>query len=259
MKRLFLLLCVVFWLAEGISAATVQAQTVKIGIADWPPYVEKEHIAFGLVPEIVQLAFLQQDVEVEFVVFDSWSACTDALNAGTIDASAPYTPTERRRTTMLFSERPIIELTTAVFYLRDAAQRVPNADLFADQKAFTNLIIGGTRGYFYEDLLKDANIVYATEPYVNFQKLYLDKVDLVIENELIGWHILSQLFPYSMSRFDELRSSKATHGGHLVVNKKNPEGAGLLKMFDKGLQVLQQNGTYADVIGKYKEGFKRLF
>ncbi len=257
MKRLSLLLCVVFLLVDGISTTTVKAQTIKIGIADWPPYVEKEHIAFGLIPEIVQLAFLQQDLVVDFVVFDNWADCTAALKSAVIDASVPYTSTEARRTTMLFSKHPIIELTTAVFCLRDTAERIPDTNLFADQKAFSGLVIGGTRGYYYEDLLKNANIIYTAKPYVNFQKLYLGKVDLVIENELIGWHTLSQLFPYSLSQFYELRNSKETHGAHLVVNKDNPIGPRLLQTFDKGLDALQQNGTYTEMIQKYKEIFKR--
>lgn len=259
MKRLFLLLCVVFLLAEWNSAASAMAQTIKIGIADWPPYVESEHIAYGLIPEIVQLAFLQEDVVVEFVLFESWADCTEALNNGVIDASAPYTPTKARRETMRFSERPIIELTTAVFCLRNSAAQVPDVNLFADQKAFTGLIIGGTRGYFYEDLLKNTNIVYTAKSYTNFQKLYLGKVDLVIENELIGWHTLSQLFPYSLSRFYELRNSKEIHDGHLVVDRDNPVGPSLLQIFDRGLNTLQQNGTYTELIQKHKEGYKRQF
>lgn len=259
MKHLFLLLCVVFWLAEGGIAAGSQTKSVKIGIADWPPYVDKQHIAFGLVPEIVQLSFLQEDFDVEFIIFDSWTACLDALLAGKIDASAPYTLTQERQKRLRFSTRPIIELTTAIFYMRDNSERIPDANLFENQKAFAGLAIGGVRGYFYADLLKEVNLVYASEPYTNFQKLYLGRVDLVIENELIGWHTLSQLFPYSMFRFIELHKSTVTHGGHLIVNIKNRDGTDLLETFDRGLKTLQKSGLYGEVIQKYKERFKRLF
>ena len=259
MKRLFLILCIVFLLAEGVIAARSQAKNVKIGVADWPPYVDKQHIAFGLVPEIVQFPFLQEDLNVEFKIFDSWAACLDALLAGKIDASAPYTPTEERKKRLHFSMRSIIELTTAVFYKRDNSKRIPDANLFENQKAFAGLTIGGIRGYFYVDLLKEVNLVYASEPYTNFQKLYLGRVDLVIENELLGWHILSQLFPHSMFRFVELRNSSVTHSGHLVVCKKNRNGADILETFDRGLESLRKSGLYGEVIQKYKENFKRSF
>jgi polar amino acid transport system substrate-binding protein len=259
MKRLFLLLCVVFLLVEINSAAAAQSKILKIGVASWPPYVDKEHIAYGVVPEIIQLSFLNQNVDVEFVVLENWAACQEALLIRKIDASGPYTPTEERKKKLSFSKHPLVELNTAVFYLRKNSAKVPNANLFENQKTFSGFVIGGVRGYFYEDLLKTSNIVYVSQPYENFQKLYLGKVDLVIENELIGWNTLTELFPYSISQFAELSESKATHGGYLVVNKNDPEGSSILKTFDMGLEKLHQNGMYEEVIQKYKENFKRLF
>jgi ABC-type amino acid transport substrate-binding protein len=258
MKRLFLILCVVLWLVES-GFGNEPPKNIKIGIADWPPYVDKQHITFGLVPELVQLSFLQEDLDVNFIMFDSWSACLDALLSGEIDGSAPYTSTEEREKILHFSGRSIIELTTAIFYMRDNSAKIPDANIFENQKAFAGFTIGGIKGYFYEDLLKEVNLIYASAPHINFQKLYMGKVDLVIENELIGWHTLSQLYPYSMFRFVELSNSKTTHKGHLVVSKKNQNGPNLIKIFDRSLEKLRQSGVYGEVIKKYKDNFKRLF
>ena len=259
MKSILWRLCAIFFLVESVLAEPEQFTSLKIGVAEWPPYVDENHIALGLVPEVIQLSFLQKDMAVEFVVFKNWSDCSKALLTGEIQASGPYTPTEKRKKEMRFSNTPILELTTAVFYLRQNLYSFPDANLFENQQAYSGAKIAGMSGYFYEDLLKGLNILYGSKTYENFQKLYTGKVDLVIENELIGWHTISQLHPYAMSKFGELKGSTAVHGGYLVVNKSNENGAAVIKIFDQGLGMLQKKGLYLEVLQKYKESFKRLF
>ncbi|MCP3933592.1 MAG: transporter substrate-binding domain-containing protein [Bacteroidetes bacterium] len=258
MKHLILFFYIVLCVTAGVQASDSEEDSIKIGIADWPPYVDETHIALGLVPEIVQLSFLEVGLEVEFVFFRNWAECLNALLEGEIDASAPYTRTGKRKEKLGFSEVSIIELTTTVFYLRGNSNKIPNFNLFENQKAFSGFSIGALSGYFYEDLLEGVNLVYSSKSYINFQKLYLEKIDLVIENELIGWHIISQLFPYTMARFGEINRTSVSHSSHLVVSKKNEEGEELLEVFNQGLGVLKQSGIYDRIIKKYKEKFKEI-
>jgi polar amino acid transport system substrate-binding protein len=242
----YLILFTLFVLTLG-DASALQAQKLKILTTDWSPYVSQDRECYGFTAEVVCYAFLAAGYEIEFV-FTSWNENETRIKKGTFLAAFPHKRTTARDNFAHFS-KPIASSKDVFFYIKQSPQPISFKSL-ADLKDYK---IGGVKGYYNIAMLKDAGlqIDYASDPKTSFKKMYIGIVDLVPENEFVGWEIIQRLFPDEMYKFGTTTAALNQDSLHLMVSKAYPQSDALLEAFNKGLDEIMRQGVYRKLLKKY--------
>ena len=254
MKGLFLCMLLVLVLSPGrASAADPQAKDpqitdaaeriIRIHTGEYAPYVGMELKKGGVLAEVVRHAFKMQGYRAQFV-FAPWARCESMVKEGRAVAAFPYFRNSQREEYARFSV-PMATSTVVFFYdlRRMGLFRYKSLD------NLRGLLIGGGRGYFYEPMFKEADLLvdYAYDMRASFRKLVHGRIDIVPENELVGRMILDT-FPEGETRTiavaqDPLSSDHL----HLMVSKMHPGGNKVLNLFNQALGRMRQKGAYARI------------
>jgi len=241
-----LLIIFIFILAMGCPPA-IQAQNIKILTTNWSPYVSKDMERYGFTSEVVCYAFLAAGHEVEFV-FMSWNENETHIKKGSFLAAFPHKRTPAREKFALFS-KPIAMSKNVFFYIKQSPQTIGFKDLI-DLNEYK---IGGVKGHNNIAMLKKAGlqIDYASDTTTSFKKMYIGLVDLVPENEFVGWGIIQKLYPDEMYKFAATSKALNQDSLHLMFSNAYPRSDVLLAAFDRGLIEIMRQGIYRKLLKKY--------
>ena len=240
------LLIITFILAVCLPQP-LQAQKFKILTTDWSPYVAQDMECYGFTAEVVCYAFLAAGHEVEFV-FTSWDENETRIKKGSFLAAFPHKRTPLRDKFAFFSE-PIAMSKDVFFYIKQSPQPIDFKNL-ADLKAYK---VGAVRGHHNIAMLKKAGLQvdFASSPTTSFKKMYIGLVDLIPENEFVGWAIIQKNFPDEIYKFATTTTALNQDPLHLMVSKAYPHSEALLAAFNQGLVEIMRQGVYRKLLKKY--------
>ncbi len=114
-------------------------------------------------------------------------------------------------------------------------------------------LIGGVHGYYYEPLFKKIglSVDYSDSEDDALKKLLFGRVALLPLNELVGWEMIRKLYPGQSENFST--STAIDHQNlNLMVSRKFPDSAALLRRFNDGLNTIVDNGVYKRIMEKHK-------
>ena len=225
----------------------IKARNIILLTGEYAPYVSTDMDNYGFTAEIVSYAFLSVGIETEFE-FGSWEKAEKKIATGKYFASFPHKRTIERQKFAYFSD-PIAWSKSIFFYMKGKIKSV-DFEGIRDLKTYK---IAGVKGYYYVPMFKRAelNVSYSSNSEIAFKKLYLEQVDLVPENEFVGWLIIEKLFPDEMWRFGASLKALNEDSLHLMVSKKHPDAKILLKKFNQGLKNIIKKGIYRSLLKKY--------
>jgi polar amino acid transport system substrate-binding protein len=233
------------------SNPVVCAEKVIIFTSEWFPYVSEELEGKGVSTEIVTAAFSAVGIETEFQ-FTTWKKCERLVRTGKAFASFPYFRTDERAKFSIFSD-PIGNSDDVFFYLKKNLDGL-DYDNLAELEKYK---IAGAKGYWYKPLFSknNLNVDYNLMKETSFKKLYWGMTDLVPESSIVGWSLLSKMFPGEKYLF---ASSKAFRKSplYLMVSKKYPDSKTLLEKFNNGMKIIHRSGMYQSLSEKFKEQIK---
>lgn len=248
-----LIICCVF------SGNAFSGKKVKLATGEWAPYASKSLKGFGFVSEIVSATFkaMGQPIELEFY---SWKKCEYLAKQRKIFACFPYSHTEKRAEIFAFSET-IAESTTKLFYYKPMGSGYV-FEKFGDLK---NYHIGGVTGYFYIEPFNAANfhVTYSTTEMGAIGRLMKKRgTNLLLLNELVGWHLIKTNLPALAKNFATLEKrlqmpakekagSPSSNNLMLMVNKNNPVFLKTLEEFNRALASFKQTEEYRAIRVKY--------
>lgn len=238
----------IFTLVTIVSfSQTIHAQKIKILTTEWSPYVSKHVDCHGFTAEVVCYAFLMAGHEVEFV-FKSWDKNEALIKRGVNLAAFPHKKTPAREKFALFSE-PVAMSRDVFFYIKKSPEKIDFESL-ADLKTYK---IGAVKGHNYIAMLKSAglDLDYASDTITAFKKMYIGLVDLVPENEFVGWQIIQKLYPDEMYKFASTSKSFNRDTLHLMFSIADPRSEAMRADFDHGLNEIMRTGVYRQLLKKY--------
>jgi len=184
-------------------------------------------------------------------VYLPWLRCEAAVEAQTAWGAVPYVPTAERERKFLFSA-PLYAKRTMLFYFSPPGRTaVPGRGELASLRGFR---IGGVRGYFYEQLLRDAGIRMdeALSEEQNFRKLQAGRVDLVAAIDAVGWAVIRRQFAaQDVAHFHTLDTPLHVGFNHLMTSRHYPGTEALLGQFNAALSTLRRNGSYQAVADRF--------
>ncbi len=241
MRRYFLAL-VLIALFSGPSSA--QDRPLSLWTVEWPPYVASSLPDQGFVARIVLRALRTQGIAAE-LIFAPSVRCDAMVRSGRALGAFPLAETEVREAYADFSE-PLAVSRTVFFYKTDKLRYFE----FTGLDALKPFDIGATPGAYYVPLLMDAGISidYASHAASSFKKLLLGRVDLVPEDERVGWYTIEQLFPGGKGTFSASETALREIPLFLMTSKKDPRAEQLLERFRRGLAEIKKTGAYRKIL-----------
>jgi len=231
-----------------LTAFPAMAQPVKLATGEWAPFVSQKMDGQGFTAEIVQHALLAAGIE-PILEFYPWARCEQSLQSGDAKAAFPYARTAEREEKYVYSE-PIAVSRTVLFFLPE----IMGTDFdFTSLEALKDNKVGGVRGYYYEKTFTEADIAvdYASNAESSVKKLYMGRVDVMPENELVGWQLIKATYPDEQDKFAATASAMVEQPLHLIALKGDPEAAKAIEAFNKGLATIKEEGVYSSILKKY--------
>lgn len=230
-----------------ILATRAMTQVIPLATGEWAPYTGEKLAGQGLVTEIVTAAFKAGGLQTGYSFFP-WNRCELAVQDGSAFAAFPYAMTEERKKLYDFSS-PVMNSRSVVFYYEGQGKDMDWASL----KDFQKVKLGAGAGYWYIEDLKKNGLAYDTvaDTDTAFKMLQAGRFQYFIENEVVGKETIKRLFPKDTTKFKTLSKPYDENQFFLIVSRKYPGAAELLKKFNTGLAVVKADGTYKAVLAKY--------
>ena len=227
-----------------ITAKTI----VEVGVEDWKPLISKDPEKRGLAGHIIKQSFNAAGIEVKFVIYP-WTRSMVLVEKGDLFATAPWYKTPEREKYAHFSE-PICFATYRFFYKKERMGENFNYNKLTELKQYR---IGASRKYWYVPIFykEGLKLDFVSSETVNLKKLFIERIDLFPEEEIAGWYLIRELFPKEINQFAVTKTILRRAPMYLVVSKKYPNSATLVKKFNEGLIIIKKNGIYDKIVSKY--------
>ncbi len=245
MKKIFII--IICLLSGSVIGATAQEKTVNLVSLAWPPYYDQFLPDYGLSGKIVAAAYASQGWKVNFFV-KAWVQCLEKVKKGEFDAAPNAYYTDERAQIYHYSD-PYLECPIVFFKRKDQPITWKN---YEDLKPYR---IGIIRGYANPEAFDKADFLtkcIARDPVLNFKKLLLKQVDLVVSEKFVGNHIiLTKLPDHEKKLFEPITPPLDTIKLYVIFSKKAPGIQPKIDAFNAGLEIIKSNGTFQQIVSEY--------
>jgi len=249
LKRFLRLACTALLLVV-LSPDTHGATAKKVVLAtgEWPPYSSEHMEGHGIFTTIVTAVFAEMGVTPVYR-FYPWKRAEHEVRKGHAFAAFPYIITPERFAEFTFSES-IAFNSGRLFY---DTRRYPEGIVFHDMNDLSHYRIGGSLGYWYEEVFKKHGIPidYAQTDEQNIHKLLMGRIDLVPLDEAVGLYLIRKLHPDKVNRFAFAEKPLNQDSLHLMISRTYPGSSTLTRQFAAALERIKTNGVYERTCNRY--------
>ena len=245
MKKIIIIaMCLLF---SSVNGTTAQEKTVNIVSLSWPPYYDQYLPDYGLSGKIIAAAYASQGWKVNFFV-RAWVNSLEKVKKGEFDAVANAYFTDERAQIYHYSE-PFLECPIVFFKRKDQPITWKN---YEDLKPYR---IGIVRGYANPDAFEKADFLtkrVARDPVLNFKKLLLKQVDLIVSEKFVGSHILLTKLPgHEKKLIEPITPPLDTNKLYIIFSKKVSDIQPKIGAFNAGLEIIKSNGTFQRIVAEF--------
>jgi len=230
----------------AVQASPGRAETFAVLTGEWPPYVSESLEGYGPLARVVTEALRAAGHDVAFQ-FMPWRRTEVEVQAGTALATFPWSRTEAFAESCRLSEP--LDCHAMVFFHRK--DRLPGWD-YTGLETLKGLRIGGAQGYAYVELFEKAGVKadYARDAQKAFAMLLGDRVDLVPENEEVGWAILRANHPGLAGKVAVAPTPLYVEPLRVMISRKHPRGAAFAEALEQGLRAIRENGLFWTIVDR---------
>ena len=207
----------------------------------------------GYVNDVVRLAFVSQGAKVELKTMP-YARCKQLVALGKLVGCFTMSNTADTASAISFPAQPVIE-PSFLLYTRQRAEPVNCGDTYWS----AGLRVGVVRGYEYSSAIEDVRadprtqIVTVNSEVSGLKMLYRGRVDaMVLSLDRIKTENL--LFRLAGIRSGQLKQvcDFGSMPGYVGFSKRHPQGERALRLFDKGMQQLQQHGALEPLMAHWR-------
>ena len=229
-------------LGSFVSTAAESKMTIRLASSDYQPYYGPQARNHGPLAELIHSAFASQQVESS-IEFMPW---TEALQqAQTADFAGLVCGWDHplRRQHYLFSS-PLYYNELRFFAYQKIGQR--NLKLLAQQLPRLGLV----KDYAYPERVSEAGfeITIVNSDHALLDLLLQHKVDLILSDSATTQYWLQQQPVQTQLQIQPSEQVLARKSMHLLISKTHPHARHLLQQFERGLQLLEKNGRWAQIL-----------
>ncbi|WP_320824632.1 substrate-binding periplasmic protein [Reinekea sp.] len=215
---------------------------IKVANNDWVPYNTVD--GKGLVDQIVKEAFALVGHDVVYVILP-WKRAYQSVKAGETDITYPWSYTEERVAEITYNKSPLV-VNRSIFWYKKGTDF--SWQEYSDLAKYS---IGGMIGYSDTAALEEIGIQVQSvkDELTNLKKLLAGRIDTFPMNEVVGNQVIKQNLSADeqaqlMTYEDKPLVETPMHG----VFTMNERGQKLSADFEKGLQILIENGRYDEIL-----------
>jgi polar amino acid transport system substrate-binding protein len=232
-------------------------ETVRLTNGEWPPYLSKNLKHYGVASHIVESAFNNVGISVEYGFFP-WKRSLVLAQRGTWDGSVIWSQNNEREQHFYFSDT-VANDVNVFFHMKSRQFEWKN------YKDLKGLRIGATISYHYsndfEKYEKNGTIYVerAVKDETGFKKLISKRIDIFVCNLEVGYYLIHEMYPIETACLftnHPLPVKESTL--LLLLSKKRVKNKQLMIKFNNGLKLLKDNGKFdkyydASRRGEYKK------
>lgn len=236
----------------------VAKESIYLTNGEWPPYLSEKLPHYGFASHIVSEAFKAVGVEVEYGFFP-WKRSYEYAKNGvdeveqTWHGTIVWVYTDERAKYFNYSDIAIKD-SEVLFHLRDKPLK------WKSIQDLKGVIIGGTLHTTYptfEKAEKDGilKISRAGGYDILFKRLLQKRIDAVPQVRAVGSFFLDN----SLSKDEREKIAYSptviqNREYHLILSKNIKENEKFLKLFNRGLKIIKDNGTYKKLLEALENG-----
>jgi polar amino acid transport system substrate-binding protein len=229
--------------------STSQLRTLLFTDTPFPPYLKGDvngpargGIAVELVREISRRLGLRAEVELV-----PWKRALKMAETGRSDGVTLLMHTREREEYLVFSDA-LFQTTDLVFYNKTALSGFEWQG-FQDLKGFTiGLVSGYTYGSDFLDAVTDLGlkVEYTDSTETNFNKLYLGRIQLAVEEEHVARYLIRS-HPWWSGKIGEARTPVASYTYHLALSRAS-EAASLISKINEIIADMKEEGAIEQIL-----------
>lgn len=230
-----------------MTATPATAQTLVLTNGEWPPFFSEHMPHGGIGTRIVQEAFAQSDILVNFD-YMPWKRGLDLAAHGNHDGSVGWRKSINRQRQFLFST-PLLKLDTVFFHKKSRPFDWTNLEDVGHLK------VGATLGYAYIDKLRSATrshggrLELAPSDEINLRKLISGRIDVFPCSKSVGRFILHTQIGTDSAKAITYHPQPLLSGPiYLLISKDVPNAQEIIKRFNSGLRQLKECGRYDHIV-----------
>ncbi|SCK28421.1 ABC transporter substrate-binding protein [Vogesella sp. LIG4] len=207
----------------------------------------------GYVNDVVKLAFVSQGAKIELKTMP-YARCKQLVTIGRLAGCFSMSKTATTESTISFPLRPVIE-PHFLLYTRLRAEPVNCSDIYWS----AGLRLALVHDYEYTSAIEDVRADPRTQVFevnseaVGLRMLTRQRVDAMV---LALDHIKTEslLFKLAGIRAGQLKQvcDFGSMPGYVGFSRRNPQGERALRLFEKGMQQLQQNGALTQLMASWR-------
>ncbi|RDH42349.1 substrate-binding periplasmic protein [Zooshikella ganghwensis] len=229
---------------------------IIIATGEYPPWTSEASKGNGFVNHIITEAFKSQGYMV-YYNFLPWARSYNDTENGQFAALSYWACKEKTQKTFYCSDAMHTE---SYVFFHEKTIPFPDWTELVDLKG---LRIGATRSYTYTKEFWQAHeskmldIIINNDDEASFKMMLRGRLDAVVVSSITGFLILNTKFsPVIAQTITFNKKPLVENTAHLLFPKSRKDSQLLLKVFNKGLSKIKENGTYDQyfdglITGKY--------
>jgi polar amino acid transport system substrate-binding protein len=231
----------------GILVHQVYGETLLIGAeSSWPPYANSD--ATGLANDLVRAAYSAVGIEVEYILLP-YPRVLNKLDNGTLVAGFNVPLDNESRKKYIFGKNKLLDAVTHYYQSIDnpiSAKR--REDLNNEVKVGT--VIGFGYGNHFPTLVNEGKVldIRTIADKNNLKKLSMNRLDTTIITNKTANLLLKELQLEDKIEIAFINSSTPMY---LAFSKKFPKAEYYANLFDKGMDIILENGVYTKITNSY--------
>jgi polar amino acid transport system substrate-binding protein len=238
-------LMIILWIAMPFQGLA-REKTIKIATLEWTPYVGKELRDNGFTSEIVRAVFDRMGYSVK-IKFMPWATLLKAVEHGKVDAAYPAYYSDERALkfamTNAFVDGPL--------YLCKLKNKKIAYHTLEDLKAYKIGVVNGYVNTPEFDSASYLNKKFANSDRLNLLKLLNKRVDMIVVDKYAAMQIVKESIPGAVGKIEFIEPPLDVKPLHLLVSRKIDNSQAIVDDFNKGLEMLTDNGAIKKIMRKY--------
>lgn len=221
------------------------AQPLKlVSGPDYAPFVDSEKPDGGFSTRIVTEALHLAGYETD-VTWRPWKRAYDGVVKGRFDLTFPYVWTRERAEQVRYSE-PLLNVRQTAWFSADREQLPTSIDELAGMTMC--LPLGWAPAHSLSPLL-EAGRLHRVSPQTKeqcLQMVTLKRADFLTANNFGGPTLFRRTG--TEGRFKSTDFALASNDLFVIVGRENPNGAGYIEAFNRGLGGLRRSGRFDEIV-----------
>ncbi len=222
---------------------------ISLSTCEYPPYYGEQLENNGFIAEIITEAYKRMNYSVD-ITFYPWPRAYEYGKRGEIvDGLFTFGVVTEERLQLFEYSDPLPPLVFGFYKL------VEDDIFFTTLEDLISYRIGVVRGYIYDDSFEDirANLEIdeVSVDKQNVLKLEAGRLDLILIERFNANYLIRTKFPELADVIEWLEPPISVDAQYLAISKRAPDYLQKVDDFNRGLELIKQDGTFEEILSKH--------